>query len=83
MRLLLLMDNRFVYQPFWDYVNGYISEAEWQQRFDRSREGANILGDVVPIVVDLMMENAHGVWGVRVIRWWSEGMLHPACYGTL
>ena len=106
----LLMDNRFVYQPFWDHVNGYISEAEWQERFDRSRasarralgemrtkklfaatferlyvlrtqvmhggatwhssvnrdqirDGANILGDVVPIVIHLMMENAQGVWG--------------------
>jgi hypothetical protein len=106
----LLMDNRFVYQPYWDHVNGYISEAEWQERFDRSRasarralgemrtkklfaatferlyvlrnqvmhggatwrssinrdqirDGANILGDVVPIVIHLMMENAHGVWG--------------------
>lgn len=106
----LLIDNRYVYQPYWDHVNGYISEAEWQRRFDRSRasarralgemrtkklfagtferlyvlrnqvmhggatwdsgvnrdqirDGANILGDVVPIVIHLMMENAHGVWG--------------------
>ncbi len=106
----LLLDNRFVYQPFWDHVNGYLSEAEWQERFDRSRasarralgeghtrklfaatferlyvlrnqvlhggatwnssvnrdqirDGANILGDVVPIVIHLMMENAQGVWG--------------------
>jgi len=106
----LLIDNRFVYQPYWDHVNGYLSEAEWQRRFDRSRasarralgegrtkklfaatferlyvlrnqvlhggatwdssinrdqirDGANILGDVVPIVIHLMMENAQGVWG--------------------
>jgi isopentenyl diphosphate isomerase/L-lactate dehydrogenase-like FMN-dependent dehydrogenase len=25
--------------------------------------GANILGDVVPIVIQLMLENAQGVWG--------------------
>jgi hypothetical protein len=36
----LLMDNRFVYQPYWDHVNGHISEAEWQERFDRSRASA-------------------------------------------
>jgi len=106
----LLLDNRFVYQPFWDHVNGYLGEAEWQERFERSRasarralgegrtkklfaatferlyvlrnqvlhggatwnssvnrdqirDGANILGDVVPIVIHLMMENAQGVWG--------------------
>jgi hypothetical protein len=32
-----LIDNRHVFQPFWDHVNGYISEAERQARFDRSR----------------------------------------------
>jgi hypothetical protein len=30
---------------------------------DQIRDGANILGDVVPIVIHLMMENAQGVWG--------------------
>mgnify|MGYP006280689759 CR=1 FL=1 len=106
----LLIDNRYVYQPYWDYVNGYLTEAEWQERFDRSRasarralgegrtkklfaatferlyvlrnqvlhggatwnsrinrdqirDGANILGDVVPIVIHLMMEHAYSVWG--------------------
>ena len=106
----LLIDNHYVYQPFWDWVNSYISEAEWRDRFRRSRtsahralgrmntkklfavtferlyvlrnqvlhggatwnssvnraqirDGANILGDVVPIVIHLMMENAQGLWG--------------------
>ncbi|PWS21698.1 hypothetical protein DKP78_22230, partial [Enterococcus faecium] len=26
----LLMDNKFVYQPFWDYHRGRITEEEWQ-----------------------------------------------------
>ena len=39
--------------------------ATWNSRVNRDqiRDGANILGDVVPIVIHLMMENAQGVWG--------------------
>ena len=59
-------------------MNGYISEAEWQERFDRDqiRDGANILGDVVPIVIRLVMENAQGVWGARVIRWLNDARIY-------
>ena len=106
----LLIDNRYVFRPFWAHVNGELSEAEWRAKFERSKtsahralgrmntrkvfaitfdrlyvlrnqmvhggatwnssvnrsqvkDGARILGDVVPIVVHLMMENPHQVWG--------------------
>lgn len=106
----LLIDNRFVFQPFWDHVNGARSEDEWRKMFSRSKssahralgrmdtqkvfavtldrlytlrnqlvhggstwnssvnrsqvsDGARILGDVVPIVIHLMMENSHESWG--------------------
>ena len=26
----MLLDNRFVFQPFWDYHNGRIDEQQWQ-----------------------------------------------------
>ena len=29
----LLLDNQFVFQPFWDYQNGRISERRWKWRF--------------------------------------------------
>lgn len=38
----LLMDNKFVYQPFWDYHRGRISEDEWQQRFMASKAALNV-----------------------------------------
>ena len=38
----LLMDNKFVYQPFWDYHRGRISEDEWQHRFTASKSALNI-----------------------------------------
>ena len=36
-----------------------------EQQLNRAqiRDGANILGDVVPIVIHLMMENAQRLWG--------------------
>jgi hypothetical protein len=106
----LLIDNHFVYKPFWDFHRGELSEAEWREKFSRSkrsahralgrmdtkrvfavtfdrlymlrnqvvhggatwnssvnrsqvRDGANILGHVVPIVIHLMMENPNQLWG--------------------
>lgn len=35
-----LINNQYVFQPFWDYQNGTLSEAEWQERFERSKAGA-------------------------------------------
>ena len=108
--LRLLIENHYVYPPFWDFVNGQITEADWKARFERSRsaagralansdakkvfaitfdrlytlrnqivhggatwnssvnrsqvkDGANILGDVVPVIIHLMMENPGQLWG--------------------
>lgn len=42
----LLLDNEFVYQPFWDYHSGRIGEQEWRQKFDRANKAAyRALGD--------------------------------------
>ena len=36
----LLLDNEFVFQPFWDYHSGRIGEQEWRQKFDRAKKAA-------------------------------------------
>lgn len=36
----LLIGNRHVFQPFWDYQNGRISEEDWQERFARKNKSA-------------------------------------------
>lgn len=106
----LLIDNRYVFGPFWDFQNGKLSEAEWKSAFsnskntanralgrtntkrvlgivlerlhtlrnqvihggatwasganrDQIRDGVTIMGLLVPIVIHVMMENAHQVWG--------------------
>ena len=37
----LLIDNRYVFQPFWDYQNDRISEDDWKHRFETSKRSAN------------------------------------------
>lgn len=42
----VLLDNEFVYQPFWDYHSGRIGEQEWRRKFDRANKAAYwALGD--------------------------------------
>ena len=36
--LRLLLDNKFVFQPFWNHQNGIDGFADWQARFDAGRE---------------------------------------------
>jgi len=37
----LLIDNKYVFQPFWDYQNGRITEDEWQREFEHNKGTAN------------------------------------------
>ncbi|MEE4218462.1 MAG: hypothetical protein V2I48_12685 [Xanthomonadales bacterium] len=106
----LLINNEYVFQPFWRFQAGLISEAEWKEQFATSkaaanralghmdtakvmgitfdrlytlrnqivhggatwnggvnraqmRDGTNLMGQLVPVVIYLMMENHHQVWG--------------------
>ena len=36
----LLLDNKYIFQPFWNYHNGRIDEAEWQASFKSSKAAA-------------------------------------------
>ncbi len=106
----LLIDNKYVFQPFWEFHNGQMTEEAWQLAFQRSKasalralgrentrkvmgvmfdrlytlrnqllhggatwnsrvnraqisQGAEIMGQVVPIVIHLMMNDYQRVWG--------------------
>lgn len=42
----LLLDNEFVFQPFWDSHNGRTGKEEWKQKFERANKAAfRALGD--------------------------------------
>ena len=36
----VLLDNRFVFQPFWDYQNGKIDEDRWRRSFEGAKTAA-------------------------------------------
>lgn len=106
----LLLNNRYVFQPFWDHQAAQPQAADWELRFKRHQAAANralgamdtprllciiftalytlrnqlihggatwasrvnreqvelgsqILGDIVPVVIDLMMRNPEESWG--------------------
>ncbi|NDB68821.1 MAG: hypothetical protein EB015_12610 [Methylocystaceae bacterium] len=105
----LIMDNQFVYQPFWQHHNGVDGYEDWELRFQRSKsrlhdaimkkntkivlstlfdrlyvlrnqlvhggatwnskinrsqvkDGADILATLMPIFLDLMMDNPEIEW---------------------
>jgi len=106
----VLLDNQYVYQPFWDFQNGKINEESWQRRFssdknvakaaigkqdtvavlvivllrlytlrnqlihggatwnsgvnrDQIRDGTNFLAKLVPLIIELMLDNPGTLWG--------------------
>jgi len=106
----LLMENRYVFHPFWQHHNGIPGYDDWEERFKASarafaasfqngdcakvlsfvfdrlyvlrnqlvhggatwnssvnraqvRDGAAILGFLVPVFVDIMMDNPQADWG--------------------
>ena len=38
----ILLNNPYVFQSFWDYQNGKLSEAQWQTRFASSKHRASL-----------------------------------------
>ncbi|MGI2145921.1 hypothetical protein [Shewanella frigidimarina] len=38
----VLLDNKYVYQPFWDFHNGKLTEEEWTKRFTNSKASVNV-----------------------------------------
>ncbi|WP_028109599.1 HEPN domain-containing protein [Ferrimonas futtsuensis] len=37
----VLLDNRFVFQPYWDHLNGKLSEEAWKASFARAKRAAS------------------------------------------
>ena len=105
-----LLNNKFIYQPFWDFHNQKISEEEWGKRFynanesvkralsrkststmllvilsrlytlrnqlvhggatwngganrEQIRDGVKILGKLVPLLINIMMDGHREFWG--------------------
>jgi hypothetical protein len=75
-----LLDNRFVFQDFWDFQNGLISEDEWKRRFTNANRAARralanqhtgtVLGIVLGRIYTLRNQIVHGgaTWGGSLNR---------------
>jgi hypothetical protein len=106
----VLLDNKYVFQPFWDFQSGNEDAADWEQRLaeskalahralsrgatltvlkivmerlytlrnqlvhggatwnssvnrDQLRDCSAFLGDLVPQIIILMMDNPNTIWG--------------------
>ncbi|MFT0534367.1 hypothetical protein ACMHYJ_16275 [Castellaniella hirudinis] len=109
-RIRVLLDTPYVFQSFWDFHSGRISETDWQKRFERGKQKAHyalgsgntpillgvlfsrlytlrnqlvhggatwngsvnrkqlhdctqLLGSLVPILIELMLDNPNTLWG--------------------
>jgi hypothetical protein len=107
----LLLDNRYVFAPFWAHQNGVAGYEDWEERLarakravgramaaqdtpallsilfdrlyilrnqlvhggstwcssvnrDQVRDGSALLGNLVPIFLDIMMDNPQHAWGM-------------------
>jgi hypothetical protein len=105
----LLLDNQYVFKPFWDHQNSHDNATNWQEKFDKAKQqanmalakqqtdkiiklvltslytlrnqimhggatrnsqvnrsqlldGVNLLGKLVPIIIEVMMDNTQALW---------------------
>jgi hypothetical protein len=76
----VLLNNQFVYQPFWDYHKEQLDEAQWQSKFERAKMSAHkalashntatVLAIVLSRMYTLRNQLVHGgaTWNSRVNR---------------
>ena len=76
----VLLDNRFVYQPFWDFHNGKVDEQQWKSSFEKAKVVANkalaghrtttVLSIILSRMYTLRNQLIHGgaTWNSRVNR---------------
>lgn len=75
-----LLNNRFIFNPFWRFHNGEEGLADWQERFEKAKNVAReaIERENVPLVLSIVFDRLyvlrnqliHGgaTWGSRVNR---------------
>lgn len=76
----VLLDNRYVFAPFWEFHKGNISEAQWLTSFEKAKtaatkalgrqDTATVLSIVLARVYTLRNQLVHGgaTWGSAVNR---------------
>ncbi|MFW2037304.1 hypothetical protein ACG92Y_02030 [Acinetobacter ursingii] len=49
----ILLNNKFTFQPFWQFHNGIITEQEWLRQFEANKQRANkaLVGQDTPVIL--------------------------------
>ena len=57
----ILLNNKYIFQPYWDYLNNHIDEDTWKSRFTRAKASANTaLGKQdTPKVLDIVLSRVY------------------------
>ena len=79
----VLLDNQYVYGPFWDWVRGVPNTEDWEQRFIKSKSSANralgrrnvqrVLKEVFNRLYELRNQIFHG--GVTIASGWGQSQI--------
>ena len=79
----VLLDNQYVFGPFWDWVRGVPDTEDWEERFIRSKSSANralgrrnvqrVLKEVFSRLYELRNQIFHG--GVTIASGWGKSQI--------
>lgn len=79
----ILLDNQYVFGPFWNWVRGEPDTEDWEQRFMRSKSSANralgrrnvqrVLREVFSRLYELRNQIFHG--GVTIASGWGQSQI--------
>ena len=76
----ILLNNRYVFQAFWDFHNGKLTQEDWQSQFERAKvaaqtalgkqDTASVIGIALSRIYTLRNQLIHGgaTWGSSVNR---------------
>ena len=51
----VLLDNKFIFQPFWNYHNGYPGYENWEQMFKQSKAAVHRASTTPPLCLALSL----------------------------
>ena len=56
-----ILDNEYIYQPFWDDLNGSVRAANWRKKFDSDKQAAYaaVMAKDAPQVLSILFERLY------------------------
>lgn len=56
-----LLDNRYVFAPFWRYHSGQLTRDEWESKFEAAKRAARfaLQGNDIPVVLSILFDRLY------------------------